>query len=113
MALSIMMIGDSKNMPSEKATPKAARLNVGSPRRAMMAAMKGPSTPIISQVEKRGSQKAAIFLRVSSGVWGFKAQDTTIPGRPAREGPIDLGESRAERTVTHPRRWLYNFQATQ
>jgi hypothetical protein len=40
--------------------------------------MKGPSAPIISQVEKRGSQKAAIFLRVSSGFWGFKIKNITI-----------------------------------
>ena len=50
----------------------------------MTAAMNGPSAPIISQVEKSGSQNRAIFLRVSSGFGEFKAQDNTI--RRGRQG---------------------------
>ena len=41
----------------------------------MTAAINGPSNPIISQVEKSGSQKTAIFLRVSPGISTVIRQD--------------------------------------
>ena len=54
-ALMIRMMGDSKSMPKGKATPKAAKLRVGSARRAITAAMKGPSTAISSHAASSGS----------------------------------------------------------
>ena len=55
-AESIMITGASTMIANAKATPWAARLYLGSGRRAMTAARKGPSTAIISQVACRGSQ---------------------------------------------------------
>ncbi|OQB55589.1 MAG: hypothetical protein BWX98_02031 [Candidatus Aminicenantes bacterium ADurb.Bin147] len=55
-AESIMTMGDSTIQASDVATPKAARLILGSAKRAMIAATKGPSTAIISQVAWSGSQ---------------------------------------------------------
>ena len=50
------MIGDSASIASTKATLKAARFSFGSPRRAMTAAMNGPSQAIISHAAAIGSQ---------------------------------------------------------
>ena len=61
-ALMIIIIGASISKASENATPKAARLNLGSGSLAMMAAKKGPSTAIINQVAASGTQKEKIFF---------------------------------------------------
>ncbi len=53
---------------NENATPYAARLNFGSPRRAITAARNGPSTDIISQVAASGAQNTKIRRSVSSSV---------------------------------------------
>jgi hypothetical protein len=61
-ALMIMMTGASMNTAKEKATPNAARLNLGFASLAMIAARKGPSVAIISHVAASGIQKKNIFL---------------------------------------------------
>jgi hypothetical protein len=61
-ALIIIIMGDSIRTAKENATPYAAKLYLGSARRAIIAARKGPSAAIISQVEARGIQKRKIFL---------------------------------------------------
>ena len=61
----IMMIGASRNRAKEKAMPYAARLNLGLAIRAMIAAKKGPSIAIISQVAAKGAQKMNIFFWLS------------------------------------------------
>jgi hypothetical protein len=63
-ALMSMMIGASMSTPKEKATPKAARLNLGSMSLAMIAARIGPSAAIINHVAASGTQKIKIFLYV-------------------------------------------------
>ena len=68
-ALMIMMIGASTRRAIEKAIPYAARLNFGSFNLAIMAARKGPSVAIMSQVAARGIQKINIFLGVNCCVF--------------------------------------------
>jgi hypothetical protein len=53
----IMMTGASTRIAHAYATPWAARLNLGSARRAMTAASSGPSTDIMSHVAASGTQK--------------------------------------------------------
>ena len=55
-ALINMMTGASIRIARANATPCAARLNVGSGSRAMIAARNGPSDAIITQVAARGAQ---------------------------------------------------------
>ncbi len=57
-----IIMGASIRTAKENATPYAAKLYLGSARRAIIAARKGPSAAIISQVEARGIQKRKIFL---------------------------------------------------
>ncbi len=64
-AVIIIMMGDSTINAKENATPYAARLNLGSGRRAMIAAIKGPSVAIISHVAASGAQNFAILPVVS------------------------------------------------
>ena len=54
-----MMMGDSTIQARAVATANAARFSLGSARRAMTAATKGPSAAIISQVASSGSQNRA------------------------------------------------------
>jgi hypothetical protein len=61
----IMITGASTIKASAKATPYAARLNLGSANRAINADKNGPSTDIINQVAPRGSQNRNIFLKLS------------------------------------------------
>ena len=61
-ALIIMIMGDSIRTAKENATPNAARLNLGSANRAIIADSTGPSAAIISQVAARGIQKKKIRL---------------------------------------------------
>ena len=56
----IMITGASMSMAKAIATPQAARLSLGSARRAMRAATNGPSAAIMSQVAARGAQKRAM-----------------------------------------------------
>jgi hypothetical protein len=56
-ALNIMITGASITNAKEKATPYAARLNLGSGNLAISAERNGPSTDIINHVAARGSQK--------------------------------------------------------
>ena len=51
-------------IPNAMATPQAARLNLGSGSRAIMAARNGPSAAIMSHVAARGAQKKKIDLLV-------------------------------------------------
>ena len=71
-----MMTGASMMMAKANATPNAARLTVGSARRAMNAARYGPSIAIISQVLASGSQKRRI-VRGVSGPAVMPARDDT------------------------------------
>ena len=59
----IMITGDSIRIAKANATPWAARLIVGSGRRAIMAARKGPSAAIISQVADSGDQNRVMAPR--------------------------------------------------
>jgi hypothetical protein len=56
----IMMTGASTRIAMAKATPQAARLYLGSGRRAMTAARKGPYSAIINHVRASGTQKMKI-----------------------------------------------------
>ena len=64
-ALIIIITGASIISANEKATPKAAKLYFGSGKRAIIAAINGPSNDIINQVAASGSQNLNIFLEVS------------------------------------------------
>src|SRR5512143_476290 len=94
------MMGDSRSMANAKATPYAARLNLGSARRAITAAMKGPSRDIIIHVEARGHQNWRIRLWLSGAGWfmGFPRR-LAPPTRYAfgREVSIPEGEFTAEK----------------